>query len=263
MAAAARAAHLIVDAEPYVFADPLAASLLGDRADELIDYHRKHGDHVVLAGARAQVVIRSRLAEARLAASGAGQYVILGAGLDSFAHRSPLARDLRVFEVDHPDTQEAKRSRLRGPAGTPTYVPVDLEHDPLIEALCTAGLDVTRRVFVSWLGVSMYLTREAIAGTVGALATLAPGSQLVLDYLLPAGLRDGDGQTYAELVAPVSAERGEPWRSYFTPDELAAELAGFGPVTSVGQHEAIAWPRADALRPARLSMVAHATRSGR
>ncbi len=111
-AAAARAAHLIVDSEPVIFADTLAQALLADRAEELISYHRAHGAHPVLAGARAQVTCRSRYAEDRLADAvgrGIGQYVLLGAGLDSFACRSPLAERVRVFEVDHPATQEYKR----------------------------------------------------------------------------------------------------------------------------------------------------------
>src|SRR4051794_34915367 len=97
LACAARAAHLIVDEPPYVFSDPLAAPLLGERADELLAYHRDHGSHPVLAGARAQVVCRSRVAEDALRDSGHTQYVLLGAGLDTFAYRTG---GLRVFEVD-------------------------------------------------------------------------------------------------------------------------------------------------------------------
>src|SRR5882672_8153516 len=100
-AAAARAAHLIVDDEPRIFTDPLAARLLGDRADELIGYHTLHGTHPVLSGARVQVACRSRYAQdalARAAAAGVTQYVLLGAGLDSFAYRGGLAGRVRVFE---------------------------------------------------------------------------------------------------------------------------------------------------------------------
>ena len=103
-AAAARAAHLIVDDDPRIFADTLAGAMLGERADELIEYHRAHGTHPILAGARAQAICRSRYAEDRLAEGagrGIGQYVILGAGLDSFGGRSGRASRVRVFEVDH------------------------------------------------------------------------------------------------------------------------------------------------------------------
>jgi methyltransferase (TIGR00027 family) len=268
-AAAARAAHLIVDRQPYVFVDHLAEPMLGDRAEELIAYHREHGDHLVLAGARAQVVTRARVAERELARAATDQYVILGAGLDSFAHRSPLAESVHVFEVDHPATQAAKRERLATlrlePRGTVSYVPVDFERDELIGALRTAGLDRDRPATVSWLGVSMYLTRDAIGHTLDELRALAPGSDLVLDYMLPAGLRDEAGQTYVDLVAPAAADRGEPWHSFFAPDEMARELdaRGFGDVASFGQREALdpgLWTRADALRPARLSMIARARR---
>src|SRR6476659_9167819 len=113
-AAAARAAHLIVDVEPHIFEDPVAVMLLGADANELLDYHRLHGDHPVLAGARTQVVVRSRFAEDRVLAAarkGINQYVLLGAGLDSFAYRQ-VAVDVVVFEVVHPGTQDWKRARV-------------------------------------------------------------------------------------------------------------------------------------------------------
>jgi methyltransferase (TIGR00027 family) len=270
MAAAARAAHLIVDGQPRIFPDTLAEALLGDQAEEFLAYHRNHGEHVVLAGARAQVVIRARVTEGHLldaVASGVDQYVILGAGLDSFAYRSPLAAKVHVFEVDHPATQAVKRERLSamdvGPAARVSYVPVDFETDSMIKSLLAAGLDPTRPAVVSWLGVSMYLTHDAIANTIAELASLAPGTQLVMDFMLPADLRDEAGQTYVDLVAPNAAERGEPWLSFFSPDELSVLLRsrGFDAVRSVGQREAIPanlWQRTDSLRPASLSMIAHA-----
>jgi methyltransferase (TIGR00027 family) len=104
-AAAARAAHPVVDREPLIFRDPVAADLIGEPGAEMVGYHRRSGDHIVLAGTRAQVTVRSRYTERRLAEladQGLDQYVILGAGLDSFAYRSPPAGRLRVFEVDHP-----------------------------------------------------------------------------------------------------------------------------------------------------------------
>jgi methyltransferase (TIGR00027 family) len=263
-AAAARAAHLIVDAEPYIFADTVAEAMLGDRAGELLAYHRLHGDHPVLAGARAQVLIRARVAEHLLGESGVEQYVILGAGLDSFAYRSPLARELRVFEVDHPATQAVKRDRLAAAGLRPLtdvrHVPVDLEADRLLPHLAAHGFDAGRPAFVSWLGVSMYLTREAVGATLDQVAELAPGSRLVLDHMVPAGLRDAAGQTYVDLVAPHAAESGEPWLSFFAPDEMAGLLAGrgFGAVRGVDQRDALEpelWQRTDALRPAKLSMI--------
>ena len=149
MAAAARAAHLIVDGEPTIFADPLAETMLGDQAETLIAYHRWHGSHAVLAGARAQATLRARLAESRVAAglaAGTDQYVILGAGLDSFAYRQPAGArgGMRVFEVDHPASQDWKRGRLRD-AGIDipslvTYVAVNFENESLRDALIRGRL---------------------------------------------------------------------------------------------------------------------------
>ena len=270
-AAAARAAHLIVDTEPVIFADTLAQAMLGERAEELISYHRAHGTHPVLAGARAQVTCRSRYAEDRLADAigrGIGQYVLLGAGLDSFAYRSPLAGQVRVFEVDHPATQAYKR-RVRavaeggGTAEGVRFVAVDFGRDSLGEALGRAGFDAEQPALVSWLGVTMYLDESVIEATVAVLGGFAPGSEVVVDYMLPAGLRDAAGQMYAELVGQAAAEWGEPWRSVFAPGAMAALLArhGFGPARDVRQRDMIpagAWDRSDALRPAQLSRIAHA-----
>ncbi|TVT54781.1 class I SAM-dependent methyltransferase [Amycolatopsis rhizosphaerae] len=267
-AAAARAAHPLVDAEPPIFTDPLAAPLLGAQAEEFLRYHREHGAHPILAAARAQVVIRSRYTEDRLAEavrSGVTQYVLLGAGLDSFAYRNPLP--VRVFEVDHPATQEGKRARLAA-AGTPvpetvSYAPVDFEAGSLTASLRAAGFDPARPAFIAWLGVTVYLTPGSIRRTLAALGTFAPGSQLVADYLVPESLRDETGSAYARGVGGVAAERGEPWLSFFTPGEMAELLSehGFRVLDDAGQREAIApglWRRTDSLSPGSLSRLVHA-----
>lgn len=270
-AAAARAAHLLVDSEPRIFADSLAALLLGDKAETYLRYHREHGDHPLLAGTRAQATCRSRFTEDQLAlaaARGTAQYVILGAGLDSFACRSELAGRLRVFEVDHPATQQRKRALLAaaGLAEPPTltWVPVDFETDELIASLTAAGLDPAAPAFVSWLGVTMYLTAEAIGATLASLSRLAPGSELVTDYMLTADLRDADGVAYADLVMPDSERRGEPWLSFFTPEQMTGLLTrhGFTGVRDVRQRDAVSaalWERTDLLRPIELSRLCHAT----
>jgi methyltransferase (TIGR00027 family) len=269
-AAAARAAHLLVDGTPTIFADTLAAALLGDRAEELVAYHRLHGAHPVLAGARVQVTCRSRYAEdalARAAGAGVTQYVILGAGLDSFAYRDGAGR-VRVFEVDHPASQQVKRAALAAAGievpGSVRFVPADLAVDPLARCLAAAGFDVAAPAVVSWLGVMMYLTPEAVARTLAAVAGLAPGTELIADYLLPPDARDEAGALYGTLVAQASAERGEPWLSCFTPDQMAdlAARAGFGTVRAVSQRDAIPaglWQRADSLRPAALAVLLHGT----
>jgi methyltransferase (TIGR00027 family) len=273
-AAAARAAHLIVDGQPTIFADPLAATLLGGQAEELIGYHRQHGTHPVLSGARVQVTCRSRYAEhalARAVSAGVAQYVILGAGLDSFAYRGGQAGRVRVFEVDHPASQRAKRAALADAGvaepGNVRYVPADLSLDPLARCLDAAGFDAAAPAVVSWLGVTMYLAVEAVAETLAAVARLAPGTELIADYLLPVDARDEAGALYGTLVAQASAERGEPWRSFYTPDQMGdlARRAGFGATRAVGQRDAIPaqlWRRADSLRPAGLAVLFHGTVTG-
>ena len=271
-AAAARAAHLIVDDQPTIFADTLAAALLGERAEELIAYHERHGTHPVLVGARVQVTCRGRYAEdalARAVRAGVTQYVLLGAGLDSFGYRDgPLAGRVRVFEVDHPASQEFKRAALAAARvevpDSVRYVPADLARDPLIQCLAAAGFDASAPAMIAWLGVTMYLTAQAVAETLAAVARLAPGTELIADYLLPEGARDEAGALYGALVAQASAEQGEPWRSYFTPDQMAdlAGRAGFGAVRAVSQRDTIPaalWQRADSLCPARLAVLFHGT----
>jgi methyltransferase (TIGR00027 family) len=259
MAAAARAAHLLVDSPPVIFADTLAYALLGARAAELVSYHRDHGSHLVLASARAAVVTRSRFTEDQLA--GFGQYVILGAGLDTYAARSAGPR---VFEVDHPETQSWKRDRLES---TAVYVPVDLETDPLMPALVNNGFNPAEPALVSWLGVTMYLSVEAITKTVAELATCAPGTELIADYMLPANLRDERGQTYVDLVSQNTADNGEPWRTFFRPEALTELLNhhGFADVRHVSERDSVnadLWQRSDALVPAKLSMITHARLPG-
>jgi O-methyltransferase involved in polyketide biosynthesis len=110
----------------------------------------------------------------------------------------------------------------------------------------------------------MYLTGDAIAATLAAVGALAPGSEVIADYMLPADLRDDAGDTYGSLVAQASAERGEPWLSCLAPDEMAdlARAAGLGTVRTVPQRDAIPaalWQRSDALRPADLAMLLHGT----
>ncbi|MFI7534185.1 class I SAM-dependent methyltransferase [Streptosporangium sp. NPDC049376] len=246
MAAAARAAHLVVDRAPFIFEDTLAEALLGDRAEELIGYHRAYGEHLILSGVRAQVTTRSRYTELRLAelaGLGMRQYVILGAGLDTFANRSPLAREVTVFEVDHPATQRWKRGLLAAaglaPQDGPVFVETDFEADDLVERLVAQGFDPAAPALVSWLGVSMYLTAQAVGTTLTAVARLAPGSELVMEYTLPPALCDETATAFGQMAMAAAAERGEPWLSFFTPEELSATLAKHGLTVAehVGQRE--------------------------
>jgi methyltransferase (TIGR00027 family) len=270
-AAASRAAHLIVDDEPPIFADPLAQTLLGGLADKIIERHRAHGTHIALWGTRALSTARSRYTEDRLAEAvgrGITQYVILGAGLDSFAYRSEMAGQIRVFEVDHPATQEWKRRRLAeaeiGVPGTVTFAPVDFEADSLADRLAASGFQPAEPALVSWLGVTMYLTGAALDATLGQIGGFAPGTELVANYMLPAGLQDETARSYSDIVMPLAAQRGEPWLTLLTPDDMTAMLErhGFGEVRHVSQRDAVApglWQRTGPPRPLNLSNLAHAT----
>ena len=272
-AAAARAAHLLVDGEPHIFTDSLAATVLGDQADPLLEYHRLNGRHEVLAGARVMVTARSRYTEDRLAAAvarGITQYVLLGAGLDTFAWRSPLARQIRVFEADQPGTQRWKQDRLAAAGltarGDVRFVPADLEAGTMADVLIRAGLDLGRPALISWLGVIMYLSRDNVAGTLAALGRCAPGSELVAEYLVPDDLQDESGRTYCRLVAPFAAGQGEPWRTFLRPEEMSDLLAGHGfmSLAHVPQRDTVdpaCWDRTDGLRPSALSWLVHARRA--
>ncbi|WP_084259589.1 class I SAM-dependent methyltransferase [Microtetraspora malaysiensis] len=271
MAAAARAAHLVVDREPFIFHDTVAAALLGEHAEQIIGFHRAYGDHLVLSGVRAQVTARSHYTERRLAElarDGLEQYVVLGAGLDTFAYRADPAGRVAVFEVDHPATQQWKRELLAA-AGIPlpealTFAPADLETGDLGSDLAAAGFDPSRPSLVSWLGVSMYLTPEAIAATLAAVGGFAPGTELVMEYALPPALRDERSAAFAEFALPAAAERGEPWLTFFTPGDLSAllERQGLEAVEHVRQADSVEpalWRRSDSLGPTDLCRLARAT----
>ncbi|MFC5744137.1 class I SAM-dependent methyltransferase [Actinomadura rugatobispora] len=263
-AAAARAAHLLVDGEPHIFRDTLAATLLDGLADEMIGYHRTHGDHIILAGTRAITTARGRYTEDRVARLGSpARYVILGAGLDTFAYRTPREAGVQVVEIDHPATQKGKLALLES-AGIPvpenvTFVPADFESAPFT-GLSPSPLPT----LVSWLGVSVYLTREAIEATLAAVAALGPGTQFIMEYMLPAGLRDSTGNSYADIATQAVSDRGEPYATFLTPEEVADLLTGqgFEVLEQTSMREAVPaalWTRDDALRPFAFTHLVHAT----
>ncbi|MDG3443173.1 class I SAM-dependent methyltransferase [Nitrospirillum amazonense] len=267
--AALRAAHQLMDA-PLVFTDPLALPLLGPEAEARIqaDEARLHAPPARFL--RAALVARSRFAEDALAAAvaqGVDQYVVLGAGLDTFAYRNPHP-GLRVLEVDHPATQAWKREMLAAagiapPAGV-AYAAVDFESDTLADGLTRAGFDWNRPAFVAWLGVTVYLTRDAILDTLRRVAALPAGSGIVFDYSLPPDrLTDGQRVTF-QAIADRAAAEGEPWRTFFTPDALAEDLRGlgFGAVVDVGPAELnprYFAGRADGLALGGVGRLAHAS----
>ncbi|MGB6192852.1 MAG: class I SAM-dependent methyltransferase [Terracidiphilus sp.] len=224
-----RAAHQLLDS-PRVLEDPIAVPLLGSGFG--LDGAREASP--VARTFRAFMAARSRFAEDRLAEAvqaGVTQYVVLGAGLDTFAYRNPY-KSLRVFEVDFPATQEWKRELLEEAAiGVPvtlTFVPLDFEQHTLSEGLAAAQFDAARSAFFSWLGVVPYLTREAFRSTLRAIAALPAGTAVSFDYALsPESLSLMRRLALKALAARVAAA-GEPFQLFFTPPELEAELRSAG-----------------------------------
>jgi len=227
-----RAAHQLLD-QPKVLDDPLALRIIGPEAAAALRSNPKE-HHAFSRAFRAFMAARSRYAEdelARAVAHGVAQYVVLGAGLDTFAYRNPHPR-LRVFEVDHPATQAWKREQLQA-AEIPvpqslTFVPIDFEHQTLADGLGRSGFNPNEAAFFSWLGVTPYLTREACMATLSLIAKMPAGSGVVFDFAVdPALLNAGQRQALDALSERV-AKYGEPFRLFFDPAKLREELKGLG-----------------------------------
>ena len=223
--------------EPKILADAFARDLTGFASDqELLDeLHRiRTGDgRIDPTKMRAFFALRSRYAEDELEAAterGIPNYVILGAGLDSFAFRRPeMMRKLDVYEVDHPASQTWKCERLAELSlelpPTLHFVPVDFERQTLAEGLSAGGLARGTVAFFSWLGVTQYLTAEAVLKTFGEIASFAgSGSELVVQFVLPPATLYGADHALVEALAARSAEVGEPWLSFFEPGVLEGHL---------------------------------------
>ncbi len=231
-----RAAHQLLD-KPLIFADPLALTIVGgDRGSAVARDEISRADSTGGAALRAFIAARSRFAEDRLAeavAAGCRHVVVLGAGLDTFAYRNRFAAEgVVVYEVDHPATQAWKRQRLQQTRiaipDSVRFVPVDFARDKLDEKLAEAGLDPAVPVFFSWLGVVPYLTEAAIAQTLAIIAARAGGAEVVFDYAEPPD-RVGVLQRLAFLtLAGRTAQLGEPFVSYFRPEEIAKRLTALG-----------------------------------
>lgn len=229
-----RAVHQLLD-EPTVLNDPIAVPILGSQ----FGFDRNAEMHPWSRAFRAFMVARSRYAEDQLAKAvdgGVRQYVVLGAGLDTFAFRNPF-KQLHVYEVDFPATQEWKRALLAEtapalPGGvipeTLTFVPLDFEHQTLAAGLEEAGFNASERAFFGWLGVVPYLTKGAFQSTIQTIAKLPPGSGVSFDYgLAPHILSPARRQAFDALAERVAAA-GEPFRLFFTPEEVEDELRSAG-----------------------------------
>jgi methyltransferase (TIGR00027 family) len=229
-----RAAHQVLD-RPLVLDDPLALRVIRpeDAADLARDPHTFETTRIS-PYLRAFMAVRSRFAEEALAAAvarGVRQYVLLGAGLDTFAYRNAYG-GLRVYEVDYPATQQWKRWRLeQGQIPEPpslTFAPVDFERQTLSEGLAAARFDATAPAFFAMLGVVPYLTPDALRATWRFVASCGAGSGIVFDYSLPRTRMSWMQRRIFDAVADRVAAAGEPWKTAFDPHELETDLRALG-----------------------------------
>lgn len=235
-----RAAHQLLDVPP-LFVDPVAIRLLGpETAARLRARPREFDRSRVGRYLRAFLVARSRFAEDCVAAAvarGIEQYVLLGAGFDTFAYRNPF-QQLRVFEVDHPATQNAKRRRLAAAqvAVPPnvSYVAIDFANEPL---RIGGGFDAAKPAVFAWLGVVPYLERPAIEAVLRYAASVKAGSEIILDYGVPPQSLGWLARLAYRYIAARVAAAGEPWKSYFTPQQMRALLRDFTTVEDLGPDE--------------------------
>lgn len=255
-----RALHVEIDPPPHVFDDTVGLQLLApdgdwrDRGDMDAQFTRPF---------RAAIAARARFIEDMVveqASCGLSQYVILGAGLDSFAQRRPeTASRLRVFEVDQPAHQTWKRQRLMelgfGMPDWLRFVPVDFEAGgSWREGLAVAGFDSSKPAIVVSTGVSMYLTKDTNAATLRQVAAFAPGSTLAMTFLLPLEMADAEVRPGLEMAAKGARASGTPFLSFFTPTEIIAlaREAGFSEAQHVSASDLTQRyfaGRTDGLRP--------------
>jgi methyltransferase (TIGR00027 family) len=254
-----RALHVLADPPPHVFDDTIGLQLAAPE-----DGWRERPDMSAFTRPfRASILARARFIEDLVeeqAARGVDQYVILGAGLDTFAQRRPdLASRMQVFEIDQPGPQAWKRRRLvELDFGIPPFlhlVPVVFEAgDSWWERLTAAGFDAARPAVVAAAGVSMYLTRGAIMETLRRGATLAPGSTFAMTFMLPIDMLDAEIRTGVERAAAGAKASGTPFISFFAPAAMLAMArdAGFRQarhVSAASLAERYFANRTDGLRP--------------
>jgi methyltransferase (TIGR00027 family) len=249
LTATLRAAHYLFDGAPKILTDPFARDFAGFASDEEV---RKALDALALrdlSRLRTAFAVRSRYAEDELSVAiqrGISQYIILGAGLDSFAYRrQDLMRAIHVYEVDHPATQSWKRARLRelGIKSPPTlrHVPIDFEQATLISGLAAGGVNRNAKAFFSWLGVTQYLPRDVVLNTLREIASAtAPGTELVVQFIVPAATLSPEEGNLVTAAAAAVASMGEPWLSFFDPEDLETNMTeiGFEQIVHFGSEEA-------------------------
>lgn len=230
-----RAAHQLLDS-PLVLEDPVALRMLPPDVTARMRAAPRACDRWPLGRSRrAYLVARSRFAEDELAVAvrerGVTQYVIVGAGFDTFAYRNPFPK-LRVFEVDHPATQSAKRRRVAesGIIVPPSvaYVAADIAITSIEEALRISGFDPGQPAAFSWLGVTPYIERRTLSEALRWTGSLQRGTTIVIDYALPRRARPYFGRLLFDRMASRVAAAGEPWQTLLTPSEIRELLEGAG-----------------------------------
>jgi methyltransferase (TIGR00027 family) len=231
-----RAVHQLFDAKPRILDDPVIPLLLGPAVLQQITDPVNRYQVSRFRELRSHVVLRSRFAEDRLANAvlrGIRQYVILGAGFDTFALRQPSwTTELKILEVDHSGTQGMKRSMLRA-AGlampkNSDFANVDFEHESLLEGLIRNHISVCEPSFFSWLGVTMYLNEDAIDAVLRSVAAFPATSEIVFTFAQPPVPAVPPSSTSHPTLSQMVASIGEPFLSYFEPQTLEVKLRGFG-----------------------------------
>jgi methyltransferase (TIGR00027 family) len=228
-----RASHQLYDARPLVLDDPIAVRILGETYRPALEKSASTSNEKSSLAMRAFLLARSRYAEDSLAEAcsrGIRQYVLLGAGLDTFAYRNPYP-DLTVFEVDSPATQQWKR-KLVASSDLPVpsnlrYVPVDFERQSLAAQLADSGLDLAAPTVFAWLGVIVYLTQPAFRNTLDFIATFPAGTGVIFDYTLPRNALPPEELDGRDELASRVESIGEPFQLFFTPSEIRQQLAAF------------------------------------
>lgn len=231
-----RGVHQLLDARPLILDDPSALTLLGEDACNQIKNSRDHHQTLEARALRTHVVLRSRFAEDRLteaASRGITQYVILGAGFDTFAYRQPLwAKMLKIFEVDQPATQTQKRLRLEqaGMALPPnlSFAGIDFEHESLRDGLLRNGVSLAEPSFFSWLGVTMYLKEDAIDAVLRTIAQFPSTSEIAFTFTHPPDSLSGKESSFHSSLSKVVTDAGEPFVSFFTPTAIETKLHKIG-----------------------------------
>jgi methyltransferase (TIGR00027 family) len=257
-AAAMRAAHLHLYSGAKIFEDAYALALSGIETTERLRAVIESGPTPDAARVAAYFALRHRYAEDRLKAAlarGVNQVVLLGAGLDTFALRNPgVVGRVRFIEIDHPDSQRAKLSRL-AELGLETpgveYLSVDFSTQDLAAELKRAGVARERATFFPWLGVTQYISRGATDATLSLAANFAKGSEIVFDVIRPFDGLDAAERAISSTAASMSERFGEKWLSFYTPEELRPHLhaLGFSQVDWLSKEKAAPYYVGQAVEP--------------